>query len=50
VVVAARSYHPGGINAAFADGSVHFIADAIAHPVWIAMGSINGGETVSEAY
>jgi prepilin-type N-terminal cleavage/methylation domain-containing protein/prepilin-type processing-associated H-X9-DG protein len=28
-VEAAGSFHPGGVNAAFADGSVHFIKDSI---------------------
>jgi prepilin-type processing-associated H-X9-DG protein len=36
---AARSYHRGGVNAAFADGSVHFIRDGISPPVWKALGT-----------
>jgi len=46
-VIAARSYHPGGVNVTFADGSVHFVSDTIDHPVWIGMGSINGNEPTS---
>ena len=46
VVVAARSYHPGGVNVAFADGSVHFVTDSIDHLAWIGLGSINGGEVI----
>ena len=53
------SYHPGGVNALFADGSGHFISETIdtgdpASPcvtsgqspfgVWDAMGSRSGGE------
>jgi len=53
------SYHPGGVNAAFLDGSVRFISDTIdtgnlnlptvssgpsPYGVWGALGSRNGGE------
>jgi prepilin-type processing-associated H-X9-DG protein len=41
------SQHPGGVNVAFGDGSVKFIKDNIARPTWWAIGSMNGGETVS---
>jgi prepilin-type N-terminal cleavage/methylation domain-containing protein/prepilin-type processing-associated H-X9-DG protein len=44
---AARSRHPGGVNVLFADGSVHFISDAVALPTWRALGSRHGGEAVS---
>jgi len=44
--MAARSYHPGGVNAAFADGSVHFVADNVVLSVWQALGSTKGGEAV----
>jgi prepilin-type N-terminal cleavage/methylation domain-containing protein/prepilin-type processing-associated H-X9-DG protein len=40
-----RSRHPGGLNFAYADGSVHFIADSIALPVYRAMATIDGRET-----
>jgi prepilin-type N-terminal cleavage/methylation domain-containing protein/prepilin-type processing-associated H-X9-DG protein len=42
--VAASSYHTGGVNVGFADGSVHFISDAISFPTWQALGSRAGGE------
>ncbi len=45
--VTSRSYHPGGINALFGDGSVHFIKNAINYQTWRAMGTIGGGEVVS---
>jgi prepilin-type N-terminal cleavage/methylation domain-containing protein/prepilin-type processing-associated H-X9-DG protein len=45
--VMARSYHPGGVNTVFCDGSVRFIKDSISLAVWRALGSINGGEVVS---
>lgn len=41
------SNHPGGVNLAFADGSVRFIKDTIAAPTWWALGTRNGGEVVS---
>jgi prepilin-type N-terminal cleavage/methylation domain-containing protein/prepilin-type processing-associated H-X9-DG protein len=40
------SYHPGGTNVAFADGSVHFIKNSVAPNAWWALGSRNGGEVV----
>jgi prepilin-type N-terminal cleavage/methylation domain-containing protein/prepilin-type processing-associated H-X9-DG protein len=44
---AARSQHSGGVNAAFADGSVRFIRDSIPRATWSALNTANGGETVS---
>ena len=45
---AARSFHPGGINVLFADGSVRFIADEINLATWQALGSIRSAEVVQE--
>lgn len=45
---AARSAHSGGVNAAFADGSVRFIRDSINLQTWQAMGTKAGGEVISE--
>lgn len=42
----ARSRHPGGVNVAMADASVHFITDEIALATWRAMGTMNGNETI----
>jgi prepilin-type N-terminal cleavage/methylation domain-containing protein len=39
-----RSYHTGGLYFAYADGSVHFITDTIALPIYRAMATIQGGE------
>jgi prepilin-type N-terminal cleavage/methylation domain-containing protein/prepilin-type processing-associated H-X9-DG protein len=48
---AARSFHPGGANAAFADGSVHFFKNSINPTTWFALGTRAGGEIVSsDAY
>jgi len=41
------SYHPGGINVTFADGSTQFVDDQIADIVFQGLGSRNGGEVVS---
>ncbi len=43
----ANSQHPGGVNVLTGDGSVKFIKDTIARPVWRAMGSRNLGEVIS---
>lgn len=39
-------YHPGGANVAIADGSVRFIRDTIAPPVFEAISTIAGGESM----
>jgi prepilin-type processing-associated H-X9-DG protein len=44
-VAAARSRHPGGVNAAMCDGSVRFFFDDIAVDAWKALGTMNGEET-----
>ena len=50
-VVTSRSYHPGGVNALFGDGSVHFLKNSIHYQTWHALGTVNGGEVVSsDAY
>ena len=45
---AARSRHSGGVNAAFGDGTVRFVADNIPLATWRAFGTINGNEAVSD--
>ena len=45
--VAARSEHPRLVNAAFGDGHVKAIKDDIDLTVWRALGTRNGGETIS---
>jgi prepilin-type N-terminal cleavage/methylation domain-containing protein/prepilin-type processing-associated H-X9-DG protein len=48
---AARSYHSGGVNVLFCDGSVKFIKDTIGLPTWRALSTKDGGEVVSaDAY
>lgn len=42
----AASFHPGGVNVLFADGSVHFAPSTIDLPTWKAFATIGGGESV----
>jgi prepilin-type N-terminal cleavage/methylation domain-containing protein/prepilin-type processing-associated H-X9-DG protein len=44
---ATRSYHPGGVNVAFCDGSVKFIKDTVNPTNWRAVGTRAGGEVLS---
>jgi prepilin-type N-terminal cleavage/methylation domain-containing protein/prepilin-type processing-associated H-X9-DG protein len=49
--LSASSYHPGGVNALFADGSVHFTKNAVNAVTWRGLGTIAGGEVTSaDAY
>ena len=45
--LAARSYHPGGVNVVFGDGAVHFVGDAIDPTVWHSVGTRAGGEVIA---
>jgi prepilin-type N-terminal cleavage/methylation domain-containing protein/prepilin-type processing-associated H-X9-DG protein len=45
--IAPSSYHPGGVNVLFLDGSVHFIKSSIGLNIWNALGTRSGGEVVS---
>jgi len=47
-IFAARSYHPGGVNAAMADGSVRWVASSISMAHWRALGTRSGSEVVTE--
>lgn len=51
-VVSASSRHPGGVNLATVDGSIHFIKNSIGSSIWSYMGTIQGGEFTcgNEAY
>jgi prepilin-type N-terminal cleavage/methylation domain-containing protein/prepilin-type processing-associated H-X9-DG protein len=44
---AARSRHPAGVNAAFADGSVRFVTNTVDLVTWRAVGTKAGGEVVN---
>jgi prepilin-type N-terminal cleavage/methylation domain-containing protein/prepilin-type processing-associated H-X9-DG protein len=47
---AARSMHPGGVNVAFGDGHVTFIANTIDLDVWHCLGAINDGTPIPGGY
>jgi len=40
----ARSRHPGGVNAAFGDGSVRFINSSVSQATWSALGTMAGND------
>ncbi|HTU93359.1 MAG TPA: DUF1559 domain-containing protein, partial [Gemmataceae bacterium] len=44
-----RSQHPGGLQFAFADGSVHFVATTINLNLYRALATIQGGEAVDSS-
>jgi prepilin-type N-terminal cleavage/methylation domain-containing protein/prepilin-type processing-associated H-X9-DG protein len=45
--VTSRSYHPGGVNSLFGDGSVKFIKNTINWQTWRSLGTVAGGEVLS---
>ncbi len=45
--ITARSYHSGGVNALFGDGSVRFVKNSIDGATWRAVGSVQQGEVIS---
>jgi prepilin-type processing-associated H-X9-DG protein len=49
--VTSRSYHRGGVNALFADGSVRWIRESVHWQAWRALGTVAGSEVISaDAY
>ncbi|MFO0888346.1 MAG: DUF1559 domain-containing protein [Isosphaeraceae bacterium] len=46
-MVAASSWHPGGVNVLFMDGSVKFVKNSVAYAPWYAIATVAGGEVVS---
>jgi prepilin-type processing-associated H-X9-DG protein len=44
---AARSRHPGGVNAAMCDASVHFVSDNVELSVWRAASTTQGDEVAN---
>jgi prepilin-type N-terminal cleavage/methylation domain-containing protein/prepilin-type processing-associated H-X9-DG protein len=43
----ASSYHSGGVNVGFLDGSVKFVKDSVSQQVWWSIATMGGGEIVS---
>ena len=43
----ASSYHPGGVNVLFMDGSVRFIKSSVSFQTWYAIATNDNGEVVS---
>jgi prepilin-type processing-associated H-X9-DG protein len=47
--VASRSWHTGGVNVGFCDGSVRFVSSTINFTVWQALGTRANGEVVDQS-
>jgi prepilin-type processing-associated H-X9-DG protein len=45
-MIGAQSYHSGGVNVGFLDGSVKFIKDSVNLGTWGALGTMAGGEVI----
>ena len=48
VAMTANSHHPGGVNLLLGAGAVRFVGETVDAEVWQALGSIAGGETISQ--
>lgn len=46
-IITARSFHPGGVQSAFVDGSVRLIPQTIELPVWRGLATRHGSEAVT---
>jgi prepilin-type N-terminal cleavage/methylation domain-containing protein/prepilin-type processing-associated H-X9-DG protein len=46
-IIGASSYHPGGVNVGFLDGSVRFVKDSVSPLTWWALATKAGGEVIS---
>jgi prepilin-type N-terminal cleavage/methylation domain-containing protein/prepilin-type processing-associated H-X9-DG protein len=44
----ARSRHPNGVNVVLADGSMRFVTNNITLTSWRALGTMDGGETITD--
>jgi len=46
-LIGASSYHPGGVNVLFMDGSVRFIKNSVNYKTWLSIATTAESETVS---
>jgi prepilin-type N-terminal cleavage/methylation domain-containing protein/prepilin-type processing-associated H-X9-DG protein len=46
-MIAARSFHTGGVNVSMCDGSVRFVSNSVTPAAWMAASTSQGGETIS---
>ena len=49
-MITSRSFHPGQVQVALIDGSVHSVTDNVDLTVWRALATRNGGETANNAF
>jgi len=42
-----NSFHPGGVQIVYADGTVHFVTNTIDAPTWLGLATIAGKEAIS---
>jgi Protein of unknown function (DUF1559) len=49
VIMTAGSRHAGGLGLMLGDGSVRFVKRTVSPPIWRALGTIAGGETLPTA-
>jgi prepilin-type processing-associated H-X9-DG protein len=45
-MIGASSYHSGGVNVAFLDGSVRFVKNSVSQQTWWALATMAGGEVI----
>jgi prepilin-type processing-associated H-X9-DG protein len=47
LITSASSFHAGGVNVVFCDGSVHWVSQSVNPDTWTALGSRAGDEQVN---
>jgi prepilin-type processing-associated H-X9-DG protein len=46
-MISASSYHPGGVNVLYMDGSVRFVTSTIQYQTWYTISTRDGGEVIT---